>query len=61
MVGGIPARPEAFPPGVARGKGSNEVIERGDRSIFVGEVIEGNLHGEAEVLTLKEIGANYGR
>ena len=38
----------------------HEVIERGDHSIFVGEVTEAKLHGEAEVLTLKEIGANYG-
>lgn len=37
-----------------------DVIKRGDHSIFVGEVTEARLHGEAEVLTLKEIGANYG-
>ena len=38
----------------------HEVIERGDHHIFVGEVNEAVQHGEAEVLTLKEIGANYG-
>lgn len=37
-----------------------EVIERGDHSVVIGEVKEAKLHGEAEVLTLKEIGANYG-
>ena len=38
----------------------HEIILRGDHSIFVGEVTEASLNGEAEVLTLKEIGANYG-
>lgn len=37
-----------------------EVVERGDHSVFIGEVNEAVLHGEADALTLKEIGANYG-
>lgn len=38
----------------------HEVIERGDHAVFIGEVSEAVRHGKAEVLTLKEIGANYG-
>lgn len=37
-----------------------EIYEGGDHSVFVGEVTEARLHCEAEMLTLKEIGANYG-
>lgn len=37
-----------------------EVVEVGDHSIFIGEVTEAALKEEAEALTLKEIGANYG-
>ncbi len=37
-----------------------EIIERGDHSVVIGEVTEAVLNGEAEILTLKEIGANYG-
>ena len=37
-----------------------EFVERGDHSVVIGEVKEAKLHGEAEILTLKEIGANYG-
>ena len=37
-----------------------EIVEQGDHSVFLGEVTEASLHGEAEILTLKEIGANYG-
>ncbi len=33
---------------------------QGDGLEFIGEVTEAVLHGEAEALTLKEIGANYG-
>ncbi len=38
----------------------HEIIERGDHSIFVGEVTEARLHAASDILTLKEIGANYG-
>ncbi|MBI3991731.1 MAG: flavin reductase family protein [Candidatus Lambdaproteobacteria bacterium] len=38
----------------------HEIVERGDHSVFVGEVTEARLHGAADILTLKEIGANYG-
>ena len=37
-----------------------EMVERGDHSVFIGEVTEAVLHAEADALTLKEIGANYG-
>jgi flavin reductase (DIM6/NTAB) family NADH-FMN oxidoreductase RutF len=37
-----------------------QVLEHGDHSVVVGEVTEARLHGAAEILTLKEIGANYG-
>ena len=37
-----------------------EIVERGDHSIFVGEVKEAVKNADAEPLTLKEIGANYG-
>ena len=35
-------------------------VEQGDHTVFIGEVTEARLHSEADVLTLKEIGANYG-
>ena len=38
----------------------HEIFQRGDHSIFIGEVSEAVLHDAAEPLTLKEIGANYG-
>lgn len=38
----------------------HEIIARGDHSVIVGEVKEAVLHDEVEILTLKEIGANYG-
>ena len=38
----------------------HEIVERGDHSVLVGEVTQAKLHGAAEILTLKEIGANYG-
>ena len=37
-----------------------DIVERGDHSLFLGEVTEAVLHGAADILTLKEIGANYG-
>ena len=37
-----------------------QIVEQGDHSVVIGEVTEAKLHGEAEILTLKEIGANYG-
>ena len=37
-----------------------EIVEQGDHSVFIGEVTEAVLREEAEALTLKEIGANYG-
>jgi len=37
-----------------------EIVERGDHSVVIAEVKEAMLHEEAEALTLKEIGANYG-
>ena len=37
-----------------------EIVERGDHSVFIGEVTEAVLRAEADALTLKEIGANYG-
>ena len=37
-----------------------ELVQRGDHSVVIGEVTEAKLHGPADILTLKEIGANYG-
>lgn len=37
-----------------------EIVERGDHSVFIGEVTEAVLHDASDPLTLKEIGANYG-
>ncbi|HKI97428.1 MAG TPA: flavin reductase family protein [bacterium] len=37
-----------------------QVVEHGDHSVVIGEVTEAKLHDDADVLTLKEIGANYG-
>ena len=37
-----------------------ELVQRGDHSVVIGEVTEARLHGAAEILTLKEIGANSG-
>ena len=38
----------------------HEIVERGDHSVFIGEVTEAVLRDVSEPLTLKEIGANYG-
>ena len=37
-----------------------ELLQHGHHSVVVGEVPEARLHGAADILTLKEIGANYG-
>jgi flavin reductase (DIM6/NTAB) family NADH-FMN oxidoreductase RutF len=37
-----------------------DIVERGDHSVFIGEVTEAVQHEGAEILTLKEIGATYG-
>ena len=37
-----------------------EIVEKGDHSTVIAEVTEARLFSEAEPLTLKEIGANYG-
>ena len=37
-----------------------QIVEHGDHSVVIGEVAEAKLHAAADILTLKEIGANYG-
>ena len=37
-----------------------QIVEKGDHSVVIGEVTEARLHAESDILTLKEIGANYG-
>ncbi|MCK9519377.1 MAG: flavin reductase family protein [Dehalococcoidia bacterium] len=36
------------------------VLDVGDHSVVVGEVIEAGVHRETDTLTLKEVGVNYG-
>lgn len=37
-----------------------DIVDRGDHAVVVGEVIEAGLRRDADVLTLKECGVNYG-
>jgi flavin reductase (DIM6/NTAB) family NADH-FMN oxidoreductase RutF len=37
-----------------------DIVERGDHAVVVGQVVEAGVRREANPLTLKEIGLNYG-